>query len=223
MANKVFKKTPSGSSPIKFYKKTNAGQIQCPVYRKTSNGMERIDQTLVTKTKVIGSYPQWEGSYRNSTGGGNASFSKENIYQGKYSSYHHLGLMCFKDLFAQARTIGGTITKATLKLTNLHSYYYAGLNTRVCGAINMPNTRPSSFSFNNALSTSYCGNVKFGKGEQRTISLDNNALSAIQNNQIDGFRLLSPTGFTLSDYGYFEGEGWNRPYVEITIEYQVWE
>lgn len=43
MANKLFIKTSSGTSPIKFYKKTSTGQIQCPVYVKTTSGMERID------------------------------------------------------------------------------------------------------------------------------------------------------------------------------------
>lgn len=228
MANKLFIKTSSGTSPIKFYKKTSTGQTQCPVYRKTSNGMERIDQTLVTKTKVIKGYAQWNGSFRNSSGSGTAysdysdSSDRLRIYQGKYNSYHHLGLMCFKDLFAQARAIG-TITKATLKLTNLHSYYGAGLGTKVCGAINMPNTKPSSFSFSNAKSTSYCGTVEFTKGGTKTITLNSSALSAIQNGSIDGFRLLSPTGFTLTDYGYFEGEGTNRPYIEITVEYDTYE
>ena len=53
MANKLFKKTSCGTSSIKFYKKTSTGLVQCPVYRKTSSGMERLDQTLVTKTKVF--------------------------------------------------------------------------------------------------------------------------------------------------------------------------
>lgn len=229
MANKLFKKTSSGTSPIKFYKKTSTGQVQCPVYRKTASGMERIDQTLVTKTKVIKGYAQWNGSFRNSTGSGTAysdyssASDRLRIYQGKYSSYHHLGLMCFKDLFAQARAVGGTITKVTLKLTNLHSYYYAGLGTKVCGAINMPSTKPSSFSFSNAKSTSYCATAEFTKGATKTITLNSSALSDIQNNKIDGFRLLSPTGFTLTDYGYFAGEGTNRPYIEITVKYDVWE
>lgn len=39
----LHKKTPSGTSPIKFYKKTSTGLIQCPVYRKTTSGMERLD------------------------------------------------------------------------------------------------------------------------------------------------------------------------------------
>lgn len=229
MANKLFKKTSSGTSPIKFYKKTSTGQIQCPVYRKTSNGMERLDQTLVTKTKIIKGYAQWNGSFRNSSGSGIAysNYSDNNdklrIYQGKYSSYHHLGVMCFKDLFAQARAIGGTITNATLKLTNLHSYYGAGLGTNICGAINMPNTKPSSFSFDNVKTTSYSGVVEFSKGGTKSINLNNTALTYIQNDKIDGFRLLSPTGFTLSDYGYFEGEGTNRPYIEITVEYDTYE
>lgn len=228
MANKLFKKTSSGTSPIKFYKKTSTGQSQCPVYVKTSSGMERIDQTLVTKTKTIKGYAQWNGSYRNTSGSGTAysdysdSSDRLRIYQGKYSSYHHLGLMCFKDLFAQAREVG-TITNVTLKLTNLHSYYGIGLSTKICGAINMPSFKPSSFSFSNALSTSYCETVEFTKGGTKTITLNNSVLSSIQKGNIDGFRLLSPTGFTLADYGYFEGEGINRPYVEITVEYDVWE
>lgn len=223
MANKLFIKTSSGMSPIKLYKKTSTGQVQCPVYVKTANGMERIDQTLVTKTMIVSGYAQWNGSYRNSSGSGSANFKDKNVYQGKYSSYHYLGLMCFKNVFAQARAIGGTITKVTLRLTNLHSYYYAGLGTKVCGAINMPSTLPTSSSFNNILSTPYSNTTEFAKGGTNTITLNSNALKDIQNGNINGFRLLSPTGFTLTDYGYFEGEGTNRPYIEITVEYQVWE
>ena len=229
MANKLFKKTSSGMSPVKFYKKTSAGQIQCPVYRKTSTGMERIDQTLVTKTKIIKGYAQWNGSFRNSTGKGTAQASYSSLtdrlrlYQGKYSSYHHLGVMCFKKLFDEARAIGGTVTKVKLTLKNLHSYYGAGLETKICGAWNMPNLRPSSFSFDDVKSTSYCGSAHFDKGEKRTLTLDENARKNIQRGEMTGFRLLSPSGFTISDYGYFEGEGTNRPYIEITVEYQEWE
>ena len=229
MANRLFKKTSSGTSPIKFYRKTSTGQVQCPVYRKTSSGMERIDQTLVTKIKVFSGYAQWNGSFRNSTGNGTAQASysqaedRLRIYQGKYSSYHHLGVMCFKNLFNEVKAFGGEVTKVTLKLKNLHSYYGAGLGTKVCGAINMPNSRPSSFSFDNVYSTSYCGTVEFAKGGTKTIALDETARKNIQNGKIDGFRLLSPTGFSLTDYGYFEGEGSSRPHIEITVKYEVLE
>lgn len=229
MANKLFKKSSSGTSPVKMLKKTSTGQVQCPVYRKTATGMERIDQTLVTKTKVFSGYAQWNGSYRNSTGTGTAysdysgADDRLRMYQGKYSSYHHLGLMCFKSIFKQVRDFGGEITKVTLKMKNLHSYYNAGLNTKVCGAINMPDSKPSSFSFSNAKSTSYDGTQHFDKGETRTLTLDDSVYNAIKKDEIDGFRLLSPTGFTLTDYGYFEGEGSSRPYIEITVKYEEWE
>lgn len=229
MANKLFRKTSSGMSPVKFYKKTSTGQVQCPVYRKTSTGMERIDQTLVTKTKVFSGYAQWNGSFRNSTGTGTAksdysdSSARLCMYQGKYSSYYHLGVMCFSNLFKQVRDFGGEVTKVTLKLKNLHSYYNAGLETKVCGAWNMPSTKPSSYSFSDVKSTSYCGTQHFDKGQTRTLTLDENACANIQSGEMDGFRLLSPSGFTLADYGYFEGEGSNRPYIEITVKYQEWE
>lgn len=229
MANKLFKKTSSGTSPVKLFKKTSTGQIQCPVYRKTATGMERIDQTLVTKTKVFSGYAQWNGSYRNSTGTGTAysdysgADDRLRMYQGKYSPYHHLGIMCFKNIFNQVREFGGEVTKVTLKMKNLHSYYGAGLDTKVCGAWNMPNTKPSSFKFDDVKSLSYCGTQHFDKGETRTLTLDENARSNIQTGTMDGFRLLSPTGFTLTDYGYFEGEGSSRPYIEITVKYEEWE
>ena len=229
MANRLFKKTSSGTSPVKFYKKTSTGLTQCPVYRKTSNGMERIDQTLVTKTKVFSGYAQWNGSFRNSTGTGTAQASysgasdKLRMYQGRYSNYHHLGVMCFKNIFDQVRAFGGEVTKVTLKLKNLHSYYGAGLETKVCGAWNMPSSRPTSFSFDNVKSTSYCGTVHFDKGATKTLTLDENARKNIQSGEMTGFRLLSPTGFNLTNYGYFEGEGTSRPYIEITVQYQEWE
>ena len=229
MANKLFKKTSSGTSSIKFYKKTSTGLVQCPVYRKTSSGMERLDQTLVTKTKVFSGYPDWSGSFRNSTGTGTFTNSYSDsshglrIYQGKYSSYHHLGVMCFKTIFDNVRDFGGEVTKVTLKLTNTHSYYGVGLGTKICGAWNMTTTRPTSFSINNVKSTSYCGTVEFSKGATKTITLDENARKNIQSGDMTGFRLLSPTGFSLADYGYFEGSNANRPYIKITVQYQVWE
>lgn len=229
MANKLFIKTSTGTSLIKVYKKTSNGSVQCPVYVKTSSGMERLDQTLVTKTKVFSSYADWSGSFRNSTGTGTptSSYSDSSdslrIYQGKYSSYHHLGVMCFKSIFNEVRKFGGTITKVTLKLKNLHSYYGIGLDTKVCGAWNMPNTKPNSFSYSNVGTTSYCNTQHFDKGETRTLTLNSNVYSDIQNGNITGFRLLSPTGFTLTDYGYFAGEGNSRPYVEITVQYEEYE
>ena len=52
MANKLFKKTSSETSSIKFYKKTSTGQTQCPVYKKTNSGMERLDQQKATDTSM---------------------------------------------------------------------------------------------------------------------------------------------------------------------------
>lgn len=220
-------------TPIIFYKKTSTGQVQCPVFKKTKDGIERIDKVpeesgvdipVVPEqvTKVIKGYAQWCGSYRNTSSSGvfkdNFGDSRSNhIYQGKYGSYYYLGIMCFKDIFEQVRALNGVVTDVKLTLSNLHSYSSAGLSTKVCGAFNMPSTRPSSFDFSNVKSTSYCGEQHFNKGQKRVLILDETARNNIQSGNITGFRMLSSTGFNTTNYGYFDGEGSNRPYIEITV------
>ena len=132
--------------------------------------------------------------------------------------------MCFTDLFNQARNTG-TITNVVLKLKNNHAYYNSGLKTIISGAHSLPSTRPGSLSFSVSNGADYSGQISFAKNgsEHKSITLNSACRSAIQNNQINGFKLTSPTGFSLNDYGYFEGVNENRPYIEITVEYQVWE
>ena len=228
MANKLFVKTSSGTSAIKFYKKTSTGQTQCPVYIKTSTGQERLDQTLVTKTKVFSGYCDWAGSFRNDSSSGTFTddYSDERdgyVYQGKYGDYYHLGIIGFNSIFKQVREFDGTITKVTLKLKNLHTYSSAGIGTKICGAWSVPTTKPTSFSFDNVGSTSYSDVEEFDKGETRTLTLKSTIYEKIKGGSFSGLRLLSATGFTLSDYGYFAGEGTSRPYIEITVSYQEYE
>ena len=230
MANKCFIKRNGQWVSFSPMKKVNGQWQRCPVYKKENGVWNRIDQQLVTKTKVISGYAQWNGSFRNSSGSGvaEASYSgasdKLRIYQGRYSSYHHLGVMCFTDLFNQARNTG-TITKVVLKLKNNHAYYNSGLKTIISGAVGLPSSRPGSLSFGVSNGADYSGKISFAKNgsEHKAIALNSACCSAIQNNQINGFKLTSPTGFSLNDYGYFEGVNGNRPYIEITVQYQVWE
>lgn len=224
MANSIFKKTSNGWSNQKIECKTSGGTNVAPTYKRTHSGWERIDQQLVTHTKIIEGYAQWNASYRNSSGSGNANYKDNNIYQGKYDSYNYLGLICCTNLFNTARN-SGTIKKVELRLKNNHAYYNSGLKTKICGAWSLPNTRPSTASFGWSNSTAYSGEWHFAKNgsSPQWLTLNSNVNNVIQNNQINGFRLLSPTGFDLNNYGYFEGSGDNRPYVKITVEYQVWE
>ena len=104
-----------------------------------------------------------------------------------------------------------------LKLTNNHSYYYTGLDTYICGASNLSTTRPTSFSTDNIDEIKLSDKINFSKGGTQTITLNNTAIQNIQNGIIDGFRLLSPTGNIVTDYGYFSGTGATRPYIEITV------
>ena len=104
-----------------------------------------------------------------------------------------------------------------LKLTNNHSYYYTGLDTYICGASSLPATRPTSFSTDNVDEIKLSDKINFSKGGTQIITLNNTAIQKIQNGSIDGFRLLSPTGNTVTDYGYFSGTGTTRPYIEITV------
>ena len=104
-----------------------------------------------------------------------------------------------------------------LKLTNNHSYYYSGLDTYICGASSLPATRPTSFSTDNVNETKLSDKIHFDKGGELTITLNSTAIDDIDYRNIDGFRLLSPTGNTVTDYGYFSGTGTTRPYIEITV------
>lgn len=215
---------------ILIYRKTSNGMEICPVYKKTFNGMERIDLgngssggggSTPSSPYIVKGYADWSGSYRGSstTGTFTDNFNddrRDRIYQGYYPNFNYLGIICFKSLFEQARQLG-TISSVKLKLTNLHSYYYAGLNTIISGATNMSTYRPTSFSMSNVNSTQYCSSTHFNKGGTLTLTLNSTAIQSIQNGTIDGFRLLAPTGFAVTDYGYFSGTGSTRPYIEITI------
>ena len=142
---------------------------------------------------------------------------RDRIYQGHYPNFNYLGIISFKDIFKEVRSLNGTITSVKLKLTNTHSYYYAGLNTYICGASNLSTTRPTSFSTDNIDEIKLSDKINFSKGGTQTITLNDTAIQKIQNGSIDGFRLLSPTGNTVTDYGYFSGTGATRPYIEITV------
>lgn len=226
----IYIKKGNSLNNVSIYKKTSTGYVSCPIYRKTSTGMERIDleggstgggTQPSPSSNIIKGYADWSGSYRSSstTGTFTDNFNddrRDRIYQGYYPNFNYLGVICFKSLFEQARQLG-TITSVKLKLTNLHSYYYAGLNTIISGATNMSNYRPTSFSMSNVNSTQYCSSTHFDKGGVLTLTLNDTAIQSIQNGTIDGFRLLAPSGFAITDYGYFSGTGTTRPYIEITV------
>lgn len=226
----IYIKKGNSLNNVSIYKKTSTGYVSCPIYRKTSTGMERIDlgggstgggTQPSPSSNIIKGYADWSGSYRSSstTGTFTDNFNddrRDRIYQGYYPNFNYLGVICFKSLFEQARQLG-TITSVKLKLTNLHSYYYAGLNTIISGATNMSNYRPTSFSMSNVNSTQYCSSTHFDKGGTLILTLNDTAIQSIQNGTIDGFRLLAPSGFAITDYGYFSGTGTTRPYIEITV------
>ena len=226
----IYIKKGNSLNNVSIYKKTSTGYVSCPIYRKTSTGIERIDleggstgggTQPSPSSNIIKGYADWSGSYRSSstTGTFTDNFNddrRDRIYQGYYPNFNYLGVICFKSLFEQARQLG-TITSVKLKLTNLHSYYYAGLNTIISGATNMSNYRPTRFSMSNVNSTQYCSSTHFNKGGALTLTLNDTAIQSIQNGTIDGFRLLAPSGFAITDYGYFSGTGTTRPYIEITV------
>lgn len=227
MANQCFIKRNGQWQAFTPMKKVNGQWQRCPVYKKVNGNWVRIDQQLVTKTKVISGYAQWNGSYRNSSGTGVATLRSSNpdlVYQGAYSNYRHLGVMCFANLFAEARNTG-TITNVVLRLKNNHAYYNSGLKTVVSGTAGLPASRPGTLSFGVSNGKDYSGKISFAKNgaEHKPITLNSACIDDIQNGRIDGFKLTSPTGFTLSDYGYFEGSSGSRPHIEITVQYQVWE
>ena len=233
MSGIYFKKSNSFGK-VNIYKKTTSGMQLCPIYKKTASGMERIDlnngtdDIIVTppsvspKIVVIKGYASWCGSYRSSstTGIFTDDFNddrRDRIYQGYYPNLNYLGIISFKDIFEEVRSLKGVIKSVKLKLTNNHSYYYTGLDTYICGASSLPATRPTSFSTDNVNNTKLSDKIHFDKGGELTITLNSTAIDDIDYRNIDGFRLLSPTGNTVTDYGYFSGTGTTRPYIEITV------
>ena len=230
MANQCFIKRNGQWQAFTPMKKVNGQWQRCPVYKKIGGTWVRIDQQMVTRTVVIRGYAQWNGSYRNTSGSGNASLFNTStgkylsVYQGAYGGNKYLGVMCFADLFRQARE-RGTITNVVLKLKNNHAYWNGGLKTIISGAVGLPGSRPNSLSFGVSNGANYSGQVSFAKNgaEHKAITLNGDCIRAIQNGQINGFKLTSPTGYDLNNYGYFEGSSGSRPYIEITVQYQEWE
>ena len=227
MANKLFKKTSSGTSSIKFYKKTSTGQTQCPVYKKTSSGMERLDQQLVTKTYTVEGYCDWCCCYMGSSSS-QSSLSKKGtdpIYprHGRYSNYYYWSPISFETVFKKVR--GKNITKVELKLHSLHSYYSTGMDVYVSGFGSLATTStPSSVNSNIFNNARYSSDTHYAKsGESKYITLNSTGINAVKNSQINGFRMIASGGWSLDDYGYFEGSGTNRPYIRITYTEQVWE
>lgn len=224
MANSIFKRN-NGWSNQKIEVKNGSDINVAPTYKRTSSGWERLDQQLVTQTKIIEGYAQWNGSFRSDSASGNATYFDPALYQGKYSSgykEYKIGLMCFSDLFKKARELG-TIKKVELRLKNNHAYYNSGLKTRICGAWSLPSTRPSTANYSWSDTNAYTGDWSFPKNGSapQWITLNSNIHSKIQNSNINGLRVLSPSGYTTNDYGYFEGSNSNRPYIKITVEYQA--
>ena len=227
MANKLFKKTSSGTSSIKFYKKTSAGQTQCPVYKKTSSGMERLDQQLVTKTYTVTGYCDWCCCYMGSSST-QSSLSKKGtdpIYprHGKYSSYYYWSPMSFETTFKKVR--GKNITKVELWLKSLHSYYSTGMDVYVSGFGSLSTTStPSSINRSIFNEARYSSDSHYNKsGDKHAILLNTTGINAIKNSQINGLRMIGSAGWSLDDYGYFEGSGNDRPYIKVTYTEQVWE
>ena len=79
------------------------------------------------------------------------------------------------------------------------------------------NKRAVHLSCMNIKETKLSDKIHFDKGGELTITLNSTAIDDIDYRNIDGFRLLSPTGNTVTDYGYFSGTGTTRPYIEITV------
>ena len=228
MANRCHTINGTSTKKLKPKKFNGTSWVDCPTYRFTSSSsVDRMDQQLVTKTKVIEGYPQWNGSFRRASATGVGDYDEANLYQGKYPSgykEYKTGVMCFTNLFNQARS-AGTITKVELRLKNNHAYYNTGLKTRIQGVSSLPTSRPSTLDYGLFGSTVFSSDVSFAKNGASPIwiTLNSNGINAIKNNQINGLRVVSPTGWDLANYGYFEGSNDNRPYIKITVEYQVWE
>lgn len=225
MASKLLKKTSSGTSPVVFYKKTSTGQVRCPVYRKTSTGIERLDQQLVTKTYTVTGYPDWLYTYIGDGASDTSLYKKSTdpLYprQGAYSGMCYYSPISFKSTLAKVK--GKNITKVELWLGCLHSYYSSGLSTYISGTTTTATSVPSSTTTSIFNNKRYSSNTAFTKGTNKYITLNNTAIADIKSGAITGFRPVSPSGWGLTDYGYFEGSGTNRPYVKITYTEEVWE
>lgn len=225
MASKLFKKTSSGTSPIKFYKKTSTGLTQCPVYRKTSTGMERLDQQLITKEYTITGYADWTYCYMASSSSATSLSAKSTdpTYprQGKYSSYYYYSPMSFKTTFAKVK--GKNIKSVKLKMKCTHSYYSGGLDTYISGTTISNTSAPSNTTTSIFNNKKYSSNTHFDVDATKTISLNSTAIADIKAGNITGLRPVAVAGWGLTDYGYFSASGTSRPYVEIVYTEEVWE
>ena len=83
---------------------------------------------------------------------------------------------------------------------------------------------PSSINRSIFNEARYSSDTHFAKSnEAKYITLNSTGINAVKNSQINGFRMIGSAGWSLDDYGYFEGSGNDRPYVRITYTEQVWE
>ena len=225
MASKLFKKTSSGTSPIKFYKKTSAGQVQCPVYRKTANGMERLDQELTEKTYTVSGYADWTHCYIGDSSSDTSLYAKSTDptlpRQGKYSSYYYYSPMSFKTVLAKVK--GKNIKSIKIKMKCEHAYYSGGLSTYISGTNITNSSAPNNITTSVFNNKKYSSDVSFSVDGTKTITLNSTAIADVKAGNITGFRPVASAGWSLTDYGYFSASGNSRPHIEITYVEEVGE
>lgn len=177
-----------------------------------------------SSTYTIEGYADWTGSYifdsTSDTSGYLKSTNPQYVYQGKYDSYYYRNVMNFDTVMGKAR--GLNIIKAELWIKNLHSYYGSGLNTYITGGWASPSTRPSSYPLDRFGGTRYSNNENWAKnGPARYITLNSTCIDDIKNNRIDSLHCNAVAGWSLTDYGYFQGTGGgsDTPYLKLTISY----
>lgn len=221
MANKCFIKRNGQWERLSPMKKVNGQWQRCPVYKKENGVWNRIDQQLVDKYYAITGGLDWSYCYIGESSSDTSLYIKStdpyNPRQGKYSSYYYYSPMSFKSTFDRVRN--KDIMSIEITMNCEHSYYSTGLSTYISGYTGSNTSAPSSLTTSVFNNKRYSDDVKFSKGSTITFSLNSTAIEDIKSGAIHGFRPVSPSGWSLSDYGYFA----TNPTIRITYREQVWE
>lgn len=167
---------------------------------------------IIPPTKYTGTWDAaWSRSFQDITGAGspytNYGTETTHLYQGYYSSTHGLTASAFgfNSSTFQSDLSGASNITITLTLTNLHSYYAAGITAQLINISNL--SLPATWS---AVTYSGVNSYDFNPGQTLVIPLSSSIISGMANGTISGFGLYAGSD-DLKYYGYFGGRSDSKP------------
>lgn len=141
-----------------------------------------------------------------------------NLYQGRFDS--STGYQCsqigFNDSDMRSKLSGATINKVEIYLKNSHFYSNAGGDAVVGTHDN--SSEPGSPSTGEKWNRTRVG-FAYGQGKWFTVSTSFG--NDFKSGAARGLTLGRPNGGSLSEYGYFVGDGSSRPKIRITYTKRV--